>query len=114
MTLHLSFRYIPIGLLEVIPQQMQWRPPAFVGRSDLETLLASESPSDWVHISEMLLGRTPPGHAFAPKHKSNAYSAAPRGGGGGGRGAGRGGRDQAPAASGEGEMAMEAYEEANG
>lgn len=72
----LSFlhRYIPIGLLERLPQQMTWRPPAFVGRNDLETLFSSASCSDWVRISEMLLGPTPPGFSFAPKHKSNAYS----------------------------------------
>lgn len=37
-----------MGLLEVLPQQLQWRPPAYVGRSDLETLLGSEHPADWV------------------------------------------------------------------
>ena len=41
-------RYIPVGLLEVIPQHMQHRPPAFFGRSDLETLLASDQAQDWV------------------------------------------------------------------
>ena len=45
----LSFlhRYVPVGLLEVLPQRLNWRPPAFVGRSDLETWLASENPRDW-------------------------------------------------------------------
>ena len=52
---------------------MHWRPPAFVGRSDLETLLGSESAADWVRISEMLLGPAPSGFTFAPKHKTNAY-----------------------------------------
>lgn len=33
-----------MGLLEVLPQQMNHRPPAFCGRSDLETLFASDSP----------------------------------------------------------------------
>ena len=37
------YRYVPVGLLEVVPQVMQWRPPAFYGRSDLETLLARYS-----------------------------------------------------------------------
>lgn len=52
---------------------MNWRPPAFAGRSELETLLGSESAADWVRISEMLLGPAPRGFRFAPKHKSNAY-----------------------------------------
>ena len=38
------YRYVPVGLLEVVPQVMQWRPPAFYGRSDLETLLARFAP----------------------------------------------------------------------
>lgn len=58
----LSFqhRYIPVGLLDVLPQRMDWRVPVFVGRSDLETLLASDHAGDWVRISEMLLGPAPP------------------------------------------------------
>ena len=52
---------------------MHWRPPSFVGRNDLETLLGSESAADWVRISEMLLGPAPRGFTFVPKHKSNAY-----------------------------------------
>jgi hypothetical protein len=64
---------VPVGLLEVVPQQMHWRPPSFVGRSDLETLLGSEAAGDWVRVSEMLLGPAPEGFSFAPKHKSNAY-----------------------------------------
>jgi tRNA-dihydrouridine synthase 3 len=62
-----------VGLLEVVPQQMQWRPPAYLGRNQLETLLASESAADWVRISEMLLGPAPEGFSFSPKHKTNAY-----------------------------------------
>jgi tRNA-dihydrouridine synthase 3 len=73
----LSFlhRYIPVGLLEVRPQKMSWRPPPFTGRSDLETLLGSGNAADWVRISEMLLGPAPAGFVFSPKHKSNSYAA---------------------------------------
>ena len=67
------YRYIPVGVLEVLPQQLTARAPAFVGRNDLETLLASPNAADWVRISERLLGPVPPGFTFVPKHKSNAY-----------------------------------------
>jgi len=71
----LSFlhRYVPVGLLEVLPQSMGMRPPAYYGRSDLETLLASSNSSDWIKISEMLLGPTPATFSFVPKHKSYSY-----------------------------------------
>lgn len=72
-------RYIPVGLLEVIPQRVNWRPPSYYGRNDLETMMASESAADWIRISEMLLGKVPPGFTFAPKHKSNAYDSAENG-----------------------------------
>ncbi|GIL65744.1 hypothetical protein Vafri_19449 [Volvox africanus] len=73
----LSFtcRYVPVGLLEVLPQQMNHRPPAFRGRNELETLFASEDSRDWVRISEMLLGPPPAPISFAAKHKGNSYSA---------------------------------------
>jgi tRNA-dihydrouridine synthase len=32
-------RYVPVGMLEVVPQRLHLRPPALAGRSDLETLL---------------------------------------------------------------------------
>ncbi|KAF5727179.1 FMN-linked oxidoreductases superfamily protein isoform 1 [Tripterygium wilfordii] len=72
-------RYIPVGLLDVIPQRLNWRPPAYYGRDDLETLMASDSASDWIRISEMLLGKVPDGFTFAPKHKSNGYDRAENG-----------------------------------
>ncbi|XP_051135563.1 tRNA-dihydrouridine(47) synthase [NAD(P)(+)]-like isoform X2 [Andrographis paniculata] len=72
-------RYIPVGLLEVIPQGINWRPPSYHGRDDLETLMASDSAADWIRISEMLLGKVPCGFTFAPKHKSNAYDRADNG-----------------------------------
>ncbi|XP_075725826.1 dihydrouridine synthase 3 isoform X10 [Rhipicephalus microplus] len=94
----LSFlhRYIPVGLLEVLPQKINERPPPYRGRDDLETLFASPSCADWLKIRlhlpfffpslaasssiqaepsfEMLLGPLPEGFSFLPKHKANAYS----------------------------------------
>ncbi|WVZ83476.1 hypothetical protein U9M48_030618 [Paspalum notatum var. saurae] len=72
-------RYIPVGLLDVIPQRLNWRPPSYCGRDDLETMMASDSAADWIRISEMLLGKVPEGFTFAPKHKSNAYDRAENG-----------------------------------
>ncbi|KIM28230.1 hypothetical protein M408DRAFT_70263 [Serendipita vermifera MAFF 305830] len=71
----LSFlhRYIPIGLLEVLPAKLNDRAPAFRGRDELETLLASADSRTWVKISEMFLGPAPAEWTFVPKHKSNAY-----------------------------------------
>lgn len=74
-----TYRYIPVGLLDVLPQRLNWRPPSYFGRDDLETLMASESAADWIRISEMLLGKVPPGFSFSPKHKSNAYDRAENG-----------------------------------
>ncbi|KAL5498012.1 DUS3 [Sanghuangporus vaninii] len=71
--LSFTHRYIPIGLLEVLPGRLNDRPPAFRGRDDLETLLASPDSRDWVKISEMFLGKAPEGWVFTPKHKSNSY-----------------------------------------
>ncbi|GAB2267641.1 hypothetical protein Dimus_002622 [Dionaea muscipula] len=72
-------RYIPVGLLDVIPQRLNWRPPAYYGRDELETLMSSDSAADWIRISEMLLGKVPAGFSFMPKHKSNAYDTAENG-----------------------------------
>lgn len=70
-------RYIPVGLLEVLPQRMNWRPPYYHGRDDLETLMASERPTDWIELSTRLIGRPPPqGFRFTPKHKSSSYEGA--------------------------------------
>ncbi|KAK4328770.1 hypothetical protein Pmani_000829 [Petrolisthes manimaculis] len=70
----LSFlhRYIPHGLLERT-QHLNQRPPPYQARSDLETIMASRAASDWIKISEMLLGKTPAEFKFLPKHKANAY-----------------------------------------
>ena len=74
----LSFlcRYVPVGLMEVLPQLVNDRPPAYFGRDDLETLMASPQADDWVKISEILLGPVPEGFRFVPKHKANAYNVA--------------------------------------
>jgi tRNA-dihydrouridine synthase 3 len=73
----LSFlhRYVPVGILDqVVPQRMNQRPPQyFMGRNDLETLFLSDHCSDWVKISELLLGPVPDGFRFEPKHKGRAY-----------------------------------------
>ncbi|KAH9911587.1 zinc finger dihydrouridine synthase [Fomitopsis serialis] len=71
--LSFQYRYIPIGLLETLPGHINDRAPAFRGRDDLETLLASPDSRDWVKISEMFLGPAPETWTFTPKHKSNAY-----------------------------------------
>jgi len=72
----LSFlhRYIPVGVLEQVPQRINERPPYYIGRNDLETLMASANCADWVKITEMLLGPVPPSFKFLPKHKANAYA----------------------------------------
>eukprot|EP01102_Stenamoeba_stenopodia_P013754 TRINITY_DN449_c0_g1_i1.p1 TRINITY_DN449_c0_g1~~TRINITY_DN449_c0_g1_i1.p1 ORF type:complete len:679 (-),score=175.96 TRINITY_DN449_c0_g1_i1:208-2094(-) len=69
----LSFlhRYVPVGLLEVVPIDMRSRPSAYFGRNDLETLMASPIASDWVKITELLLGPAPPGFTFTPRHQSS-------------------------------------------
>ncbi|XP_041880368.1 tRNA-dihydrouridine(47) synthase [NAD(P)(+)]-like isoform X2 [Corvus kubaryi] len=71
----LSFlcRYIPVGLLEHLPQRINERPPYYLGRDYLETLMASQNVDDWVKISELLLGPVPPSFTFLPKHKANSY-----------------------------------------
>jgi tRNA-dihydrouridine synthase 3 len=68
------YRYVPVGLLEVVPQSMNQRPPTFMcGRNDLETLMLSKNSKDWVKISELLLGKVPDGFEFEAKHKANSY-----------------------------------------
>ncbi|CAM9701122.1 unnamed protein product, partial [Hapterophycus canaliculatus] len=65
----LSFtcRYIPAGVLEVLPQRINEKPPPFNGRDELEGLMCSLNPKDWIKISEMLLGPTPKAFEFEPK-----------------------------------------------
>ena len=69
------YRYVPVGLLEVVPQEMNKRPPAhMIGRDDLETLFMSANSHDWIKISEMLLGPVEPDFKFLPKHKASGYA----------------------------------------
>ncbi len=73
----LSFlhRYVPVGMLEVLPQQMNQRPPNnLCGRSDLETIMLSKSCADWIKLSQMLLGPVPDDFRFEPKHKANSFA----------------------------------------
>ncbi|KIV82751.1 hypothetical protein PV11_04835 [Exophiala sideris] len=71
----LSFacRYVPVGLLEYLPPNIQDRPPRYRGRNELETLMASDDFQDWIKLSEMFLGPAHKDFRFEPKHKSNAY-----------------------------------------
>ncbi|RDW72995.1 putative tRNA-dihydrouridine(47) synthase [NAD(P)(+)] [Coleophoma cylindrospora] len=71
--LSFAHRYVPVGILEHLPPSLQDRPPAFRGRDDLETLLASDNYLDWIKISEMFLGPAHKDFKFQPKHKSNSY-----------------------------------------
>jgi len=48
--LSFSCRYIPLGILEHLPPRFGDRPPAYKGRSDLETLLSSSNYKDWIKI----------------------------------------------------------------
>jgi len=65
-------RYVPVGILEVLPMKINQRTSAFYGRDEMETLLASPDVNDWVKISAMFLGDPPKDFHFTPKHKSNS------------------------------------------
>jgi tRNA-dihydrouridine synthase 3 len=71
-----THRYVPIGLLEqnVVPK-LHLRPMRYVGRSDLETKLASDRLEDWLELSEICgLGKPDASFKFVPKHASNSYT----------------------------------------
>ncbi|XP_050425017.1 tRNA-dihydrouridine(47) synthase [NAD(P)(+)]-like [Adelges cooleyi] len=71
--LSFCYRYIPVGILECVPQKVNERPPNYRGRNDLETIMASGNCADWIEISKMLLGPVPDGFQFLPKHKANSW-----------------------------------------
>lgn len=48
--LSFAHRYVPLGLLAHLPPSLQDRPPAYRGRDDLETLLASDNYLDWIKL----------------------------------------------------------------
>lgn len=49
--LNFTHRYVPIGILEYLPPNIQDRPPIWKGRNDLETLLGSGNYKDWIKIT---------------------------------------------------------------
>ena len=53
----LSFacRYVPVGIMEHLPPNLQDRPPAWRGRNELETLLGSDNYLDWIKIRYVFL-----------------------------------------------------------
>ncbi|RKO89152.1 hypothetical protein BDK51DRAFT_15089, partial [Blyttiomyces helicus] len=61
------YRYVPVGLLEVLPQRMNDRPLPYYGRDDLETLMGSPNAADWIKLTELLLGPAPENFKFTPK-----------------------------------------------
>jgi tRNA-dihydrouridine synthase 3 len=71
--LSFTHRYIPVGIMERLPPKLNERPPKWVGRNELEDLLASTDYKDWIKITEMFLGKASEDFQFIPKHKSNAY-----------------------------------------
>jgi tRNA-dihydrouridine synthase 3 len=72
----LSFfhRYVPVGLIEVLPQKLNLRAQRFVGRNELETLMASDKVNDWIKLTEMVLGPVDDNFSFIPKHKSTSLA----------------------------------------
>lgn len=68
--LSFAYRYVPIGILEHLPPNLQDRPPAWKGRNDLETLLGSDNYKDWIKIR-----RVSPKKLFRLRGDANVRSA---------------------------------------
>lgn len=49
--LSFAHRYVPVAMLEHLPPKLNERPPAYHGRNDLETLMASDDYKDWIKLS---------------------------------------------------------------
>ena len=60
-------RYVPVGLLEYLPPSINDRPPAYRGRNELETLLASDDYRDWIKI-RLASGSPCSCHRICPVH----------------------------------------------
>lgn len=58
--LSFAHRYVPVGILEYLPPSLQDRPPAWRGRNELETLLASPDYRDWIKIRSVDFPPPPP------------------------------------------------------
>lgn len=67
-------RYVPMGICERFPVQLNERPPNWRGRDELETQLGSSNVADWIKLSEKFFGKTDESFVFLPKHKSNSYT----------------------------------------
>lgn len=70
-------RYTPIGLMEQAdrptePNAINLRQMTFVGRNELETKMLSPNTKEWIWLTELVLGKTPDGFSFVPKHKSSS------------------------------------------
>lgn len=65
---------MPPGLL-VADQQLNQRIVRYKGRDDMETLLGSQDPQDWVRVTEHFFGSVPEGFVYQPKHRSKGQVA---------------------------------------
>ncbi|CAB4256172.1 similar to Saccharomyces cerevisiae YLR401C DUS3 Dihydrouridine synthase, member of a widespread family of conserved proteins including Smm1p, Dus1p, and Dus4p [Maudiozyma barnettii] len=66
-------RYVPMGICERFPVKLNERPPNWIGRDEMETLLGSTNSNDWIKLSEMFFGPAEDHFIYTPKHKSNSY-----------------------------------------